>query len=374
MEEAPVAGDSSALAAELADHAACAQALKSLKKAARGKLVEAEVRHRMAAAAHAMKNSDLHGAIAQYERIKSHPHATPKDAATARWYLGVRQMGVGRIEAAQQNLEDALARARALGDTLMQTSVELELGNLALTRGRKDLAHEIYSRTLEAARALGNFKLQSVALSGNAGVAYRSGQYQAAVQGYRDALAASEKAGDATNVAINLINLANALYQSESLVEGLQIAREVCTRLESGGLARLHVIALTNLANYLEDAGETEESAKALKSAEAVAARIGDAQMSAQMLDIHARLEMRQNRLPEAAKWLEQALESARESGRRLEEARFKARRAIVWARMGKHLEAQNEWNEAVAIFESQGSREHAEELSKNFAEAMATP
>lgn len=359
-----------ALGAELAAHAAGALAQRSLKKAARLRLVEMEVRYRMQAAAWATKLSDLKGAIEQYQRIADHTLAAPRDAAVARWHLGVRQMAVGRQDEAQKNLEAALIMARKLDDTLMQVSVELELGNLALARSQPEVAGEIFGRALKAAHALGNVKLQSVAQGGLAGVAYRRGDYSGAVQGYRNALAASESAGDATNVAINLINLANALYQSDSPEAGLQVARDVCQRLEGGGLARLEVIALTNLANYLEDAGNIAAALSTLSAAEAVAARIGNAQMTAQMLDVRARIEMRHGRYREAARWLEQALESARENGRMLEEARCLARHAVALAHLKRRTDAQREWAQAVALFDALRSNEYTGELSRQFAEA----
>jgi tetratricopeptide (TPR) repeat protein len=360
-----------AAAAELADHALAAQNLKSLKKEARQKLAQSEVRYRMLAAAWAAKMTDLRGAVTQYEKIKAQKLAGEKDAAIARWHLGVRQTALGLLPAAFENLQEALVRARKLGDEILQTSVELELGNLELARGQPDAAMQLFTRALAAARAAQNAKLESVALGGLAGIAYRKFEYANAVQGYRDALAASERAGDSTNRMIHLTNVANALYQAEFPVEGLAMAKQACEQALAHGLIRLHVIARTNYATFLEDAGRIDEAQAEVEIAEREAERVGTQFSAGLRMDLRARIEMRKRNWEAASQWLVRGLDASRETGQVFEEARCHARLAVVLAHMGRKEEATVEWDTARTQFDALHSPELGGKLTESFNEAM---
>jgi predicted ATPase len=121
--------------------------------------------------------------------------------ARVRVYAGVFALHLGNFEAARQQLEESLARGRALEDQPSTALALSSLGMLAQTRGHLEAARERFEESLAMARDLGDQRLVASLLVSLAGLAHSQGGVARAHSLYQEGRLILQTLGDVSGSA-----------------------------------------------------------------------------------------------------------------------------------------------------------------------------
>ena len=144
----------------------------------------------------------------------------------------LRQMG--QLDDATAENEQALATARACGDTFCVAGCLILQAGIARMRGDIDAGRELYAQALAALKALGNESGTAIVLGNMAEMEFAGGHPEQALQAASEALEIHLRGTNATSIAILHGNC--AAYQiaigdlgaaRDSAREGLRLARQV---------------------------------------------------------------------------------------------------------------------------------------------------
>jgi predicted ATPase/class 3 adenylate cyclase len=188
----------------------------------------------------------------------------------ARWTARAQQslagafFQMGRLDEAKTTIEQALAAARASGDTASVANCLNTQAYIAQLRGGVPAARELYAQALAAFKALGNESGTAVVLGNMAELEFGDGHPEQALQAASEALeiyVRGKNAGDIaagpTNSAAYRIALGDLSAARDSAREGLRVARQA--RVE-----QVIAIALQHLALLAGLGGNARRAAQLL--------------------------------------------------------------------------------------------------------------
>jgi|HubBroStandDraft_4_1064222.scaffolds.fasta_scaffold00016_2 tetratricopeptide (TPR) repeat protein len=153
--------------------------------------------------------------------------------ARAQYQLAFALMQTGRLDEAAATNEQALAAARACGDSFCVAICLAQRANIARIRGDVRVARELYAPTLAAFKALGNEDGAAVVLSNLAELEFADGHPEPALQAASEALEIYARGKNAANIATSHTNsaayriaLGDLSAARDSAREGLRVARQ----------------------------------------------------------------------------------------------------------------------------------------------------
>jgi tetratricopeptide (TPR) repeat protein len=305
-------------------------------------------------------------------------------------YLGLFIQVQGRFKEALEYLEGALQIKESLGDPVGVAAMLNTLGLLHTEQGRFEEALSCLGRSLEVRRETGD-KLGLAVTLNNLGYAYASqGFYHEALRFYEESLAVSREIGDRKGVAQTLNNLAGVQTalgdhaQAERWAnEALEIFRELGLQLDiAGALNSLGVItgkrasydqalifgvealgirrrlqhragiaeSLKNLADVYRQLADSVRAMSHLREAAEIQSEIGARGPLAEMACVEGHILLAMGKEQEALATFQQGLETARETGERLQEMNLRLGLASVWVRTHKLAEARAAAAEALQM------------------------
>jgi tetratricopeptide (TPR) repeat protein len=196
--------------------------------------------------------SDYRAAIEAGERALRHwqdaaeADPTTKDDVAHEWVVVLERVGaseqrLGNLEAADALYARALARARLLGDALLETRCLSSLGLLRMHRGALPEAIRLHEQALASFRALGVPRFVAIGLVNRSYALVFAGRFQEATETYREALRLAE-ALQAKYVEMHvLVGLGEALTRlrrfdaaREALERGMRLAEAMGSRQRLG--------------------------------------------------------------------------------------------------------------------------------------------
>ena len=127
--------------------------------------------------------------------------------AEMRQLLGTLRLQQGRLDEAENHLEEALALHRAHGLRALAGGVLGNLGILAQEQGARDLARARYDEALAMLRAVGERLLVAHVLGYRASLAQEAGEPEGAKQAYDEALSILREIGDPRSRGVFLAGL-----------------------------------------------------------------------------------------------------------------------------------------------------------------------
>ncbi len=268
----------------------------------------------LAARARLLDRSGLYEAAieAAQEAVGLSSHTCAAGAAGAALTMAHLQWGhalmrLGRHEAAQARLEEALALSRSASRRDLQATALSGLGNVHHSRHDLAAAGDCYRQALTIAAEGGDRSSECTLLANLGLVAQQQGHYAEASARYAQALDACRESGDRWAEALALVNLGYVLHAQGDYAQAqaqygasLQIAREIGDRqAESIALACLGL-----LSHHLSDGEAAQRHAR---QALRIAREIGERRVQAYALTRlgHALLQL--ERPAEAAEAYRQA-------------------------------------------------------------------
>jgi len=216
---------------------------------------------------------------------------------------------VGGSTGLEAQLEHALRRVRAIGDSRLERRILSKLGTVCLWEGRVDEGRAHYAAALEMGRRAGD-RLFEGKMSGNLAISYHEqGRTADALKHYETALAIWRELG--------------------------------CLRDEG--------VTLGNLADLLGEQGQTARAKSTFDSALAIAREIGDRDSEAIMLQGVGELQFGNQMFAEALETFRTSLRLTREMGNRRVEAHVQRSLGYALMETGAYDEARSMFEQVLA-------------------------
>jgi len=232
------------------------------------------------------------------ERVRAYGDTV--ETAFALQHLAGQALYSGEPDDAVRLQDEALALWEALGDAGGTGRGLTMLGNVAYTRGDFARAEELYGRAVEILRSAGESALLFAPLCNLGIIASVRHDRAAARRLLGESLVAARRAGSPRLVANALQNLGAAAWEAgdyraaeSHLEEAVRICREM-------GFRRLLVYCLNALGNVFVARGELGRGDEACLGALAIAADIGEAPLTLEVLLGVARLRRAEGRHAQA--------------------------------------------------------------------------
>jgi predicted ATPase/DNA-binding CsgD family transcriptional regulator/DNA-binding XRE family transcriptional regulator len=241
-----------------------------------------------AAAVLAVENDDYAEAVrlATLARGIFEPLEDGEDLALAATVLGSAQRYLGERAEARRNFQTALDLRAAVGD---RAKLAMAINNMALVElddGNLDRARELLEQNLVIKRQLGDQHSIAIGLVNLTEVLIRSGRWQAA----RAALAeAAELAADQPQLTgLVLCSRGHLAARQRNWEQAAGLYQAAMAACQAGGHTHVAVEAMIGLGRVRYQLGQTDEAARQLRTAEALAHQITNRQL---MADVAAALE-----------------------------------------------------------------------------------
>jgi predicted ATPase/DNA-binding SARP family transcriptional activator len=207
--------------------------------------------------------------LARLERaLASNAEAPVGLRSRALLRAGVFRHIQGDLSGARRPMEEALAAARANGDSAVAANALRNLGALAKDAGDADRARLLHEEALELSRAADDTAGVSSSLMNLADVALAVGDHRQAEAISRESVAVARVLGNDLREFVSLLNLGLALVLGEhadEALEPLKDALQLCRRL---GYVAGSADVLLGAAAVLSSAGEAVTAARLLGAAE----------------------------------------------------------------------------------------------------------
>ncbi|MCA9736892.1 MAG: tetratricopeptide repeat protein, partial [Gemmatimonadetes bacterium] len=218
-----------------------------------------------------MQLGDFDRAIPTFEQAvawaEALPEATPRLRINAERALGIAFTRNGRYAEARVRLEEALARARAEGDTVLELSAANDVGQLEMDSGNWAEAAEIHQRVLNRREATLDPLHPNVLTSlNNLAIALeQTTRFAEAAVAYDTLLARSGRLyGPESGTHATYLNNAASFFkragQPERALPLQEQALDIYT-VSHGDSSAYVAMAYNNLANILHDLGQTRDAA-----------------------------------------------------------------------------------------------------------------
>jgi predicted ATPase/DNA-binding SARP family transcriptional activator len=335
-----------------------------------------------------LKRSYLAEGWGQLARLLAMPAANGplpadrEDRSDSRWQLaaacaraqacaGVFALHLGNFDAAGEQLEESLARGRALDDRPTIALALSNLGVLAQTRGHLEVARERFAESLAMARDLGDERHVATLLVSLAGLAHSRGDVGRAHSLYQEGRLVLQALGDVSGAAwagAHLGGLALILGDTEAArslaEESLTLFRALDDPMGVG--SSLHLLGRVGLAEGSPDAARTRHE-EALR----IAHELGSQRDVVASLLYLGDVSLAELDLAGAADFYEQGLAISRELDYRPGIADALRTLGTIAHRRGDSEAARALYLESLAIRREQGERAGLPDCLEGLAAAV---
>jgi predicted ATPase/class 3 adenylate cyclase len=189
--------------------------------------------------------------------------------------LGNVAMGQGELEAAQPELEAAVALARQCGRRAVEANTLCNLGWLAHLRGDPARSIEFSEAALDVSRHLGNPNIEGVVLCNLAIADEAAGDAARALQRFEEAVAMTQRVGD-TRREGQFLNYFGMLHLRQRDLAAARACLERGERLLRAGDDRMSLATILCALAQLEHAqGRPGDASSAWEEARAIAGELG---------------------------------------------------------------------------------------------------
>lgn len=293
---------------------------------------------------------------AQGDAARTHP-----ELATLRADAELR---TGHPREARQWLTFALPVIERSGDRAALRKAINQLGVAEIELGALDAAERVFGRALELARADGDDLLMAHATNNMGAIANIRGRRGEALALYRLAIPAYQRLGNVAGLAQSLHNMAISFRHLGQLTRASdyeQRALAYATECANAPLLALAWLERSELSLHSGDAALAEVGAE---RAAAQFARVPDPIREADALRVVGAARLRLGRVADARSALDRGLHLARAHGSRLVEGETLRILAECFVRSGDRETARRELATAIGIFEVLGAEEQRTEAT----------
>ena len=290
----------------------------------------------------------------QGEAARTHP-----ELATLRADAELR---TGHPREARQWLVSALPVIERSGDRAALRKAINQLGVAEIELGALDAAERVFGRAIELARADGDDLLMAHATNNMGAIANIRGRRDEALALYQLAIPAYQRLGNVAGLAQSLHNMAISFRHLGQLTRASdyeQRALAYATECANGPLLALAWLERSELSLRSGDAALAEVGAQ---RAAAQFAKVPDPIREADALRVVGAARLTLGRIADARSVLERGLALAREHGSRLVEGETLRVLAECFVRLGDREGARRELATAIGIFEVLGAEEQRTE------------
>ena len=272
------------------------------------------------------------------------------------------ELRTGHPREARHWLASALPVIERSGDRAALRKAINQLGVAEIELGALDAAERVFGRALELARADGDDLLMAHATNNMGAIANIRGRRDEALALYRLAIPAYQRLGNVAGLAQSLHNMAISfrhLGQFTRASDYEQRALAYATECANAPLLALAWLERSELSLHSDDAALAEVGAQ---RAAAQFGKVPDPIREADALRVVGAARLRLGRVADARSALERGLHLARAHGSRLVEGETLRVLAECFVRLGDLETARRELATAIGIFEVLGAEEQRTE------------
>ena len=294
-------------------------------------------------------NGDTKAALAAYQKAVE---LDPDDADNWNW-LGILLTRTGELTKAEKMHKKALAINNTSGCKEGTACVNINLGNVYLTRGELDKAEEMYRKSLEISEALGLKEATAKAI-GNLGLVYKTrGELDKAEEMYRKSLEINEALGSKEGMAINYGNLGNVYKTRGELDKAEEMHRKSLALHEALGSKEGMARQYGNLGIVYQTRGELDKAEQLYKAALETSQSLGDKEgMALNYAGLGLVYETR-GELDKAEEMYRKSLEISEALGLKEATASVYANLGNVYKTRGELGKAEELWKKSLNLYQT---------------------
>ena len=286
----------------------------------------------------------------QGDAARAHP-----ELATMRADAELR---TGHPREARQWLALALPAIERSGDRAALRRAVNQLGVAEVELGALDAAEHVFARALELARSDGDDLLMAHATNNMGAIANIRGRREEALGLYQLAIPAYQRLGNVAGVAQSLHNMALSFRHLGQLARAGEYEQRAIAYASESGNGPLIALAWRGRAEVSLLAGDARLAEVGALRAASEFARVPDRIREADALRVVGAARLTLGRVDDAREALERGLALAREHGSKLVEGETLRVLAACCVQEGEHEPAREQLSAAMAIFEAVGAEE----------------
>ncbi|HXZ87995.1 MAG TPA: CHAT domain-containing protein [Candidatus Binataceae bacterium] len=173
----------------------------------------------------------------------------------------------GQHDQAMAALEQSLAIARDIGDSIDEGAALNGIGNVFADQGQSERALEYYDRALAVARDAHLAQAEGAVLDNIGSVFQQDGEYEKALDSFRRALAIMQQTGSRAGEQSTLVELGSVSEALGQYGAAIRYDRQAAELARSLNAPDDEIPALNNLASAYADMGQFEAAIKAYETA-----------------------------------------------------------------------------------------------------------
>jgi tetratricopeptide (TPR) repeat protein len=272
------------------------------------------------------------------------------------------ELRTGHPREARQWLASALPVIERSGDRAALRKAVNQLGVAEIELGALDAAERVFGRALELARADDDDLLMAHATNNMGAIANIRGRRDEALALYRLAIPAYQRLGNVAGLAQSLHNMAISFRHLGQLTRASDYEQRALAYATECGNAPLLALAWLERSELSLQSGDAALAEVGAQRAAAQFAKVPDPIREADALRVVGAGRLRLGRVADARSALERGLHLARAHGSRLVEGETLRVLAECFVRLGDLETARRELATAISIFEVLGAEEQRTE------------
>lgn len=248
------------------------------------------------AADHARDSYQTRTAIHLLQRMLAHKACGPDLYLITAQHLGAALLGIGLVNEAADTLNEALARASAVGSPQVG-SIQGALAGVYMESGRAPEAAELFETAIASCRASGDEKALGRALTNRAILFRHLGRDADHEEMLTQALAVHRRAGNRSGEGLTLMALGGVHRTAEDNQRAEEFYRLALAVFQQQGDRPLEAQALGNLANVYLTSDRLDAAAESYRGALHVLRELGRRRSEAILLGNYSQLLEKLGRL-----------------------------------------------------------------------------
>ena len=275
------------------------------------------------------------------------------------------ELRTGHPREARQWLTSALPAIERSGDRAALRKAVNQLGVAEVELGSLDAAEHVFGRAIELARSDGDDLLMAHATNNMGAIANIRGRRQEALGLYQLAIPAYQRLGNVAGLAQSLHNMALSFRHLGQLARASEYEQRAIAYATESGNAALIALAWRGRAELSLLAGDARLAEVGALRAASAFAQMPDAIREADALRVVGAARLTLGRTAEARSALDRGLELARQHGSKLVEGEILRVLAECLTKMSDRESARRQLAIAIGIFESLGAEDQHREATE---------
>jgi tetratricopeptide (TPR) repeat protein len=275
------------------------------------------------------------------------------------------ELRTGHPREARQWLTSALPAIERSGDRVALRKAVNQLGVAEVELGALDAAEHVFARAVELARSDGDDLLMAHATNNMGAIANIRGRRQEALSLYQLAIPAYQRLGNVAGLAQSLHNMALSFRHLGQLARATEYEQRAIAYATESGNGPLIALVWRGRAEVSLLAGDAQLAEVGALRAASEFARIPDRIREADALRVLGAARLALDRLAEAQAALDRGLALAREHGSKLVEGETLRVLAACLVKSGDREGARQQLATAIGIFETLGAEDQRVEAEE---------